>query len=34
VGAMFYLSPTMTMLTLAVVPPVSFGAVRLSVAQK
>lgn len=29
VGAMFYLSPTLTMLMLAVVPPVSLGAVRL-----
>jgi putative ABC transport system ATP-binding protein len=29
VGAMFYLSPTLTLLMLAVVPPVSLGAVRL-----
>jgi hypothetical protein len=28
VGAMFYLSPTLTALMLAVVPPVSLGAVR------
>lgn len=28
VGAMFYVSPTLTMLMLAVVPPVSLGAVR------
>lgn len=28
VGAMFYLSPTLTLLMLAVVPPVSLGAVR------
>jgi hypothetical protein len=27
VGAMFYVSPTLTMLMLAVVPPVSLGAV-------
>jgi hypothetical protein len=31
VGAMFYLSPTLTLLMLAVVPPVSLGAVRSSV---
>lgn len=31
VGAMFYLSPTLTLLMLAVVPPVSLGAVRLHV---
>jgi hypothetical protein len=28
VGAMFYISPTLTTLMLALVPPVSFGAVR------
>lgn len=30
VGAMFYLSPTLTLLMLAVVPPVSLGAVSHS----
>jgi hypothetical protein len=29
VGAMFYLSPTLTLLMLAVVPPVSLGAVSI-----
>ena len=31
VGAMFYLSPTLTVVMLAVVPPVSLGAVRLEI---
>lgn len=33
VGAMFYLSPTLTLLMLTVVPPVSLGAVREFVAS-
>ena len=31
VGAMFYISPTLTFMMLGIVPPVSLGAVRLFV---
>lgn len=34
VGAMFYISPQLTLLMLAVVPPVSMGAVSQCSAQK